>query len=47
MTNIVLGPWLIRLGMVGADYKEHRKFLLSKLEGSSAFRNGLPASKEA
>ena len=30
--------WLIRLGMVGADYKEHRKFLLSKLEGSSAFR---------
>ena len=39
--------WLIRLGMVGADYKEHRKFLLSKLEGSSAFRNGLPASKEA
>lgn len=39
--------WLIRLGMVGADYKEHRKFLLSKLEGSSVFRNGLPASKEA
>lgn len=38
--------WLIRLGMVGPDYKEHRKFLLSKLEGSSAFRNGLPASKE-
>jgi hypothetical protein len=38
--------WLIRLGMVGADYKEHRKFLLSKLTGSSAFRNRLPANKE-
>jgi len=38
--------WLIRLGMVGPNYKEHRKFLLSKLEGSSAFRNGLPANKE-
>ncbi len=38
--------WLIRLGMVGPNYKEHRKLLLSKLEGSSAFRNGLPASKE-
>ncbi|MDY2955802.1 MAG: hypothetical protein SOR80_09605 [Enterococcus cecorum] len=39
--------WLIRLGMVGPDYKEHRKFLLANLEGSSAFRNGLPAGKEA
>ena len=39
--------WLIRLGMVGPNYKEHRKLLLSNLEGSSAFRNGLPANKEA
>ena len=38
--------WLIRLGMVGPNYKEHRKLLLSNLEGSSAFRNGLPANKE-
>lgn len=38
--------WLIRLGMVGNEYKTHRKILLSTLTGSSAFRNGLPANKE-
>ena len=39
--------WLIRLGMVGPEYKENRKTLLANLTGSSAFRNGLPANKEA
>jgi hypothetical protein len=38
--------WLIRLGMIGSEYKAHRKTLLSSLTGSSAFRNGLPANKE-
>lgn len=38
--------WLIRLGMVGAEFKETRKILLANLTGSSAFRNGLPANKE-
>lgn len=39
--------WLIRLGMVGNEYKEARKELLENLSGNSAFRNGLPANKEA
>jgi len=38
--------WLIRLGMIGPEYKAHRKTLLSSLTGSSAFRNGLPANKK-
>ncbi len=38
--------WLIRLGMIGPEYKAHRKTLLSSLTGSSAFRNELPANKE-
>ncbi len=38
--------WLIRLGMIGPEYKAHRKTLLSSLTGSSAFRNRLPANKE-
>lgn len=38
--------WLIRLRMIGPEYKAHRKTLLSSLTGSSAFRNGLPANKE-
>lgn len=39
--------WLIRLGMIGTEFKEHRKTLLANLTGSSAFRNGPPADKEA
>ena len=39
--------FLLRLGFIGVDYKTHRKILLSKLTGSSAFRDGLPANKEA
>lgn len=32
--------FLLRLGFVGKEYKEQRKILLSKLSGSSAFRDG-------
>ena len=32
--------FLIRLGYVGDEYKEDRKFLLKNLSGSSAFRYG-------
>ncbi|QNO17893.1 virulence protein [Caproicibacterium amylolyticum] len=31
--------FLLRLGFIGAEYKEERKILLSKLTGSSAFKN--------
>lgn len=30
--------YLIRLGMIGADYKAARKVILRNLEGSAAFR---------
>lgn len=36
---------LLRLGFVGAEYKEDRKILLKNLTGSSAFKSGL--KKEA
>lgn len=39
--------WLMRLGMIGNDYKETRKELLENLSGNSAFRNGPPVNKEA
>lgn len=32
--------FLLRLGFIGEEYKADRKFLLEKLSGSSAFRNG-------
>ena len=32
--------FLLRLGFIGAEYKETRKILLRNLEGSSAFKNG-------
>ncbi len=32
--------FLLRLGMIGADYKQARKVLLRNLTGSSAFRRG-------
>ena len=38
--------FLLRLGFIGAEYKEDRKILLQNLAGSSAFKNGAPA-KEA
>lgn len=31
--------FLLRLGFIGADYKEERKILLKNLSGSSAFKN--------
>lgn len=34
--------WLIRLGMIGDEYKETRKLLLQNLTGNSAFRYGKP-----
>ena len=37
--------FLIRIGMVGTDYKAARKVLLRNLEGSSAFRHGRPNEK--
>ena len=38
--------FLIRLGMVGEEYKAARKILLRNLEGSSAFRKGAPHNEE-
>lgn len=32
--------FLLRLGFIGAEYKEERKVLLRNLTGSSAFKNG-------
>jgi hypothetical protein len=32
--------WLIRLGMIGDEYKIARKVLLERLEGNGAFRSG-------
>ena len=37
--------FLIRLGMVGDEYKAARKVLLEKLEGNSAFRSGSKPQK--
>ena len=34
--------FLLRLGMIGSDYKQTRKVLLRSLTGSSAFRHGKP-----
>jgi len=34
--------FLLRLGLIGNGYKPHRKLLLSKLEGSSAFKASKP-----
>ena len=33
--------FLLRLGFIGAEYKQERKILLKNLTGSSAFRNGV------
>ena len=41
--------FLIALGFIGEEYRISRKILLSKLEGSSSFRDGAPskANEEA
>ncbi|MBZ4647626.1 MAG: hypothetical protein JG777_3115, partial [Clostridia bacterium] len=38
--------FLIRLGMVGDEYKDTRKILLENLEGNSAFRSGKKPDKK-
>ena len=38
--------FLIRLGMVGDEFKTTRKILLRNLEGSSAFRKGAPHNED-
>lgn len=38
--KFTLRLFLIRLGMVGEEYRTDRKLLLENLEGNSAFRNG-------
>ena len=37
--------FLLRLGFIGAEYKEDRKVLLKNLTGSSAFKNGALAKE--
>ncbi|QGG47338.1 virulence-related protein [Heliorestis convoluta] len=37
--------WLIRIGMIGSDYKKSRKVLTEKLAGNGAFRKPTPPSK--
>lgn len=38
--------FLLRLGFIGTEYKKQRKILLSRLNGSSAFKGGKPAGDE-
>ena len=38
--------FLLRLGFIGTEYKKQRKILLSRLNGSSAFKGGKPADDE-
>lgn len=38
--------FLLRLGIIGAEYKSERKILLRNLTGSSAFRSGQPKEVE-
>jgi len=37
--------WLVKLGMIGDEYKSARKVLLERLEGNSAFRSGSKPEK--
>lgn len=38
--------FLLRLGFIGDEYKDDRKILLSKLDGSSAFKNGMKGGEQ-
>lgn len=38
--------FLLRLGFIGAEYKDERKILLRNLSGSSAFKSGIKATSE-
>lgn len=37
--------WLVKIGMVGDEYKAARKVLIERLEGNSAFRSGKKPEK--
>jgi hypothetical protein len=37
--------FLLRLGFIGAEYKQERKILLRNLEGNSSWKNGAPRKK--
>ncbi|SPF41250.1 hypothetical protein SBF1_2470008 [Candidatus Desulfosporosinus infrequens] len=39
--------WLVKIGMVGDEYKIARKVLIERLEGNSAFRSGMKPVKVA
>ena len=39
--------FLLRLGMIGSEYKSARKVLLRNLTGSSAFRHGKPKKEDS
>ena len=39
--------FLLRLGMIGEDFKQTRKVLLRNLTGSSAFRHGKPKKEDS
>lgn len=39
--------FLLRIGMIGADFKQTRKILLRNLSGSSAFRYGKPKKEDS
>lgn len=41
--RFAMRTFLIRLGMIGPDYKQARKHLMGSLPGSAAWRNGTPA----
>ncbi len=36
--------WLLRLGMIGEEFKTAREFLLENLDGDIAFKTGRPQS---
>ncbi len=39
--------WLLRLGLIGEEFKTTRNFLLENLDGDIAFRNGRPETQMA
>jgi hypothetical protein len=39
--------FLLRLGFIGAEYKQERKILLQNLEGNSSWKNGAPKKETA
>jgi hypothetical protein len=39
--------FLLRLGFIGAEYKQERKILLQNLEGNSSWKNGAPKKEAA